>query len=257
MKKIFIIPDITEREETSKLAQMYSLGYEYNDFYVPEILDDENRKQEICEAYQMSYVPEFATLHGAFFDIVPFSLDEKIREISALRIEQSIQIAKKIGASAVIFHTNYNPFLNSDVYIKNWVEQNTCFWSDVLDQNTDINIYLENMFDFSPDILRKLSERLYKYKNYGVCFDFAHAVLSKTNPKIWAEQLGKYVKHIHINDNDLVSDLHLAWGEGKINRQMFYECYDKYMDGASVLIETSSLKRKQSSLETLKAEGFI
>ena len=82
-------------------------------------------------------------------------------------------------------------------------------------------------------------------------------MLSKTEPKLWAECLGKYVKHIHINDNDFVSDLHLAWGDGKIDRQMFYRCYDKYMQGASVLIETSSLKNKQKSLEVLKEEGFL
>ena len=174
-----------------------------------------------------------------------------------MRIEQSLKIARKIGVTAVVFHTNYNPFLNSEDYKENWIKQTVSFWSSVMEKYPDINIYLENMFDFSPDMLEKISEQLCRYENYGVCLDYSHAVLSKTEPNVWAERLGKYIKHIHINDNDLVSDLHLAWGDGKIDRQIFYSCYDKYMQGASVLIETSSLRNKQKSLEVLTEDGFL
>ena len=257
MKKIFIIPDRLEMEETLALTKSYSLGFEYNDFISPDVLDDEGEVQRICEMYKMHPLPEFCTIHGTFFDVIPCSPDARIREISNMRIEQSLKAAIKIGASAVIFHTNYNPFLNSKDYIEKWTNQNATFWSSILEKYSNINIYLENMFDLTPNILEKLSEQLCNYDNYGVCLDFAHAVLSTTHPKIWAEHLGKYIKHIHINDNDLISDLHLAWGKGKIDRRMFYDCYEKYMQGASVLIETSSMKNRIESLEKLKEEGFL
>ncbi|MBQ9701224.1 MAG: hypothetical protein IJV71_11480, partial [Lachnospiraceae bacterium] len=72
-----------------------------------------------------------------------------------------------------------------------------------------------------------------------------------------ARKLGKYVKHIHINDNDLISDLHLPWGAGKIDRQTFYECYEKYMSNATVLVETSSLQNIKKSLQVLEADGVF
>ena len=257
MKEILIIPDVNNLDADIKLAEKYSFGFEYNDFFYPDVLDDEKRLNEIIEKYKSYKLPEYSTVHGAFFDVIPFSVDSKIREISMLRIEQSINVALKLGAKAVVFHTNYNPFLNSPVYVEGWIKENVQIWSEVIKKHPDINIYLENMFDMTPDIMLRLSEELCVYDNFGICLDYAHASLGKIEPHIWAEKLGKYVKHIHINDNDLVSDLHLAWGKGQINRKLFYESYEKFMGAATVLIETSLMENKLNSIEVLKEEGFI
>ncbi len=257
MKQLLIIPDINNPKKSLELAHKYSLGYEYNDFYIPSVLDDRQIIQQIIDIYRQNELPHYTTIHGAFFDVIPFSPDAKIREISMLRIEQSIEAALMIGAKAVVFHTNYNPFLNTEAYIASFIRQNITIWSGVLERHPEINIYIENMFDTSPDIMEKLSEGLCKYPNYGICLDYAHATISKVEPRIWAEKLGKYVKHMHINDNDLISDLHLAWGDGKIDRKVFYECYEKYMPNATVLVETTSIENQKRSLEVLKAEGFL
>ena len=156
----------------------------------------------------------------------------------------------------VKLHNNYNPFLNSDGYIDIWLKENIKFWSEILVNNSDINIYLENMFDVTPVVLEKISKELSKYDNYGVCLDIGHVAISKASLEEWASNLGEYVKHIHINDNDLVSDLHLAWGDGKIDREVFYECYKKYMSKATVLIETSSVENSVKSIKKLCEEGF-
>lgn len=257
MKQLLIIPDKCHTEECLQLAKEYNLGFEYNDFFMPDVLDDEEKTKDIIRHYKKNCLPEFTTLHGAFFDVIPFSPDKRIREIADLRIEQSIRIAKELGAKAVVFHTNYNPFLNAESYLDTWIQNNIAYWSGVLKRHSDINIYLENMFDINPDLMVALSEWLCKYENYGVCLDYAHASLSDVAPEIWAEKLSKYIKHVHINDNDLVSDLHLAWGDGKINRASFYECYEKYMNGATVLIETTPMENKIQSLDMLKKEKFI
>lgn len=257
MKKFLIIPNREHLTECLQLASQYNLGFEYNDFFVPEMLDDEKRTEEVIGEYKQQLLPEYTTLHGAFLDVIPFSMDSRIKQIADLRIEQSIQTAKKIGAKAVIFHTNYNPFLNSKEYIKGWLENNVQYWKEVLERHSDLNIYLENMFDTTPDLMEALSEPLSVYSNYGVCLDYAHASLSKVQPELWAKQLGMYIKHVHINDNDLVSDLHLAWGDGQINRNSFYECYETYMKQATILIETTPTENKIRSLERLKKEGFL
>ncbi|MBQ7954150.1 MAG: sugar phosphate isomerase/epimerase [Lachnospiraceae bacterium] len=257
MKQVLIIPDRNNIKECLELAAKYGLGFEYNDFFMPDVLDDEKKIAKLTLEYKMQELPFYCTLHGAFFDVIPFSMDARIREIASLRIEQSIDVAKRLGAKAVVFHTNYNPFLNSESYVASWIEGNIAFWSGVLEKHADINIYLENMFDTGPDILEALSEKLCKYSNYGVCLDFAHASLSKAAPEIWAKRLGRFVKHVHINDNDGVSDLHLAWGDGVIDRQNFYECYENYMKGASVLVETSSVENILKSLEVLYREEFL
>lgn len=257
MRRFLMVPDIANPEKSIEIANEYALGFEYNDFYMPAVLDDEKKVQELVRRYQAVGVPEYCTLHGAFFDVIPFSADEKVKEIAELRIEQSIAVAEQVGAKAVVFHTNYNPFLNSEVYVAGWLEQNTVFWSKILERHAGIHIYLENMFDRTPDIMEALSENLCNYENYGVCLDYAHAALSDVRPQVWAERLGRFVKHVHINDNDLVSDLHLAWGDGKIDRQGFYESYERYIKQATVLIETSSLENLRKSLAVLEEEGFL
>lgn len=257
MKQLLIIPQQDALEEYLSVAEENKLGFEYNDFFLPNLLDDEEKSKDVIAKYKACELPKFTTLHGAFFDVIPFSVDKRIREISDKRIRQSIEIAKELGAKAVIFHTNYNPFLNSPAYVDSWIRINAEYWGGILQEYSDINIYLENMFDTTPNLMAALSEQLCGYANYGVCLDYAHASLSKVAPEVWAERLGKYVKHIHINDNDLVSDLHLAWGDGKINRESFYQCYEKYMKGASVLIETSAMENIKKSLEMLKKENFI
>ncbi len=257
MKQLLIIPDRKHIEKSLQLSREYSLGFEYNDFFQPRILDDEKQCAEIIGGYKKNSLPEYCTMHGAFFDVIPFSPDLQIRDISIKRIQQSICAAKNIGASAVVFHTNYNPFLNAPEYVENWIKQNADIWGAILEEHSDISIYLENMFDTAPDIMKALSERLVQYTNYGVCLDYAHASLSPTQPRIWAQTLGKYVKHIHLNDNDLVSDLHLAWGTGKINRNEFYEIYQKYTPDASILIETTAIEKQEKTLAVLKKEGFI
>ena len=257
MKQLLIIPKQDELKEYLSVAEEYKLGFEYNDFFLPDLLDDEEKLKDVIAKYKACELPKYTTLHGAFFDVIPFSADKRIREISDRRIRQSIEIAKELGAKAVIFHTNYNPFLNSSAYMESWLQINAEYWSGILKEYPDINIYLENMFDTTPDLMVALSEQLGSYANYGVCLDYAHASLSDAEPVVWAERLGKYVKHIHINDNDLVSDLHLAWGDGKINRESFYRCYERHMQEATVLIETSAMENVKKSLEMLKKENFI
>ena len=257
MKQLLIIPDVNNIEETLKLARQYNLGFEYNDFFAPNVLDDEEKQNNICEKYKAQGLPDYATLHGAFFDVIPFSIDERIREISMLRINQSIQVGRKLGVKGVVFHTNYNPFLNSESYVDSFIKQNIDIWGKLLRDNPDVNIYLENMFDTTPDIMEEMAKELSSYDNFGICLDYAHAALSKVAPNIWARTLGRYIKHIHINDNDLVSDLHLAWGDGQIDRNVFYDAYHTYMSQATVLIETSSHENKVKSLEVLSREGFL
>lgn len=68
----------------------------------------------------------------------------------------------------------------------------------------------------------------------------------------WIETLSPYVKHIHINDNDLTQDLHLTLGDGKLDWDKFLEYYNVYFSDCSVLIETTLPENQIKSLEFLK-----
>lgn len=157
----------------------------------------------------------------------------------------------------MVFHTNYNPFLNSPKYVDEWIEKNAVCWGRVLEEHPDIGIYIENMFDSSLEIMERLAEKLSGFGNFGICLDVAHAALTNVPLREWVQALGRYVRHLHINDNDLKSDLHLAVGDGRIDWDEFYSLYDEYLDGASILIETSSLENQKRSISRLCADGFL
>lgn len=257
MRNLLIIPDINHMEEIENLATSYHLGYEYNDFYKPDLLDDETKSNTIMNTYLSHHRPDFCTMHGAFYDVIPFSVDKRIQEISNHRITQSLDQARKLNAKAVVFHTNYNPYLNHPDYISNWIDRNAKYWSQKLIEYPDINIYIENMFERSPELLVELSKRLSTHENYGVCLDYSHATLTDVSASVWAEKLTKYIRHIHMNDNDLVRDLHLAWGDGKIDRFKFYECYEQYMPDVPIVIETNSITDIKRSIDTLMGDKFL
>jgi len=255
IKKMLIVPDPEQMEKSIELASRYECSFEYNDFYLPKVLDDEKKTEELISKYHaQEKLPKGCTMHGAFLDVTPFSDDPKIVEVSDLRIEQSLCIAGKIGAKAIVFHTNYVPNFCVDYYCDNWVERNYLYWKEKLEKYSDINIYIENMFDMSWGLLEKLAKRLSEYPNFGVCFDYSHAHAFGDASQIenWVKALSPYVKHVHINDNDLTADLHLALGEGKIDWKRFKTYFETYFPQASVLIEVKDLAKAEASLEFIR-----
>ena len=252
MNNFLIIPDRYNIEKSLEIAGKYGFGFEYNDFFNPDILDDDTKTGEIINDYKKYSLPSHCTLHGAFFDVIVFSSDSRIREIAELRIRQSLDVARRIGAGGVIFHTNQSPQLTSPAYINGWHDKNLEFWSRILPDYSDIDIYLENMFDSSPDMLSELAAGLSSFSNFGVCLDYAHAEVFGGGADCWVEKLAEYVKHIHINDNDLQNDLHLAVGDGKINWERFKEHYERHFRDCSVLIEVNGIEKQERSAEYLK-----
>ncbi|MBQ8281436.1 MAG: TIM barrel protein [Lachnospiraceae bacterium] len=251
--KLLIIPDSENLSAYIELAGKYGCGFEYNDFFLPDVLDDSEKCDKIIAEYCVGNIPQYCTMHGAFLDVTVFSDDRKIKAVSDERVEQSLLLAEKIGAKAVVFHTNYMPNFLQDTYRENWVERNRLYWKEKLNNHPEINIYLENMFDTDPELLASLAEKMQCESRFGICFDYAHAHVFGNQGEIekWAVKLGKYVKHVHINDNNFISDLHLAVGDGFINWELFKELYSKYFPKASVLVEVRGEEKIRKSLEFL------
>ena len=253
--KLLIIPDRTDLTGYCELADKYELGFEYNDFFAPAVLSDEDRLAEIQNIYLGCHeLPDYCTSHGAFLDVTVFSDDPLIREASDLRVNQSLEIAEKVGAKGVIFHTNYIANFKLDSYREGFVRRNTEYWSRKLKEHKNLNIYIENMFDDDPELLAGLAAGLADNENFGVCFDYAHAHVFGNPEDIdrWVKSLAPYVKHIHINDNDFCQDMHLAVGDGKIDWKRFKAYYEEYFSRASVLIEVNGLDKIRRSLEFLR-----
>jgi len=238
-------------EEYLELAKLYNAGFEINDFFNPQLLDDIERQQAVIERYQAVGLPEGSTMHGAFLDVTVFSNDPKIRQVSELRIRQSMEIGRTLGVKGVVFHSNWNPMVYGEVYENQVVDRTVECFARMLEEYPDIEIYLENMFDSTPRILLEISRKLAVYSNYGICLDYAHANVYGTDVSEWVRELAPYVKHLHINDNNLQQDQHLAVGSGDIEWKKFRIYCQELFSDCSILIETTKLEDQKISFEYL------
>ena len=253
MKSVYIIPKREQIEESLRLSKKYNTYFEYNDFFMPEVLDDEEKKKELIAFYKS--LPRKRcqdTMHGAFLDVTLHSSDKRIREVSELRVRQSMEIAKELGIRGVIFHTNLIANFKDSSYLKNWVNANAAFYRKVLSEYPGIYVFVENMFDLEPDMLLELAQEMKEEAYFGVCLDYAHASISKVPAGKWLEVLKPYIKHMHINDNDLKEDLHQAIGQGCIDYQEYTRFMKEKQLEVSVLVEMNTVEEQDSSLAYMR-----
>ena len=253
VQQLLMIPDPEQPDRSLSIARRYACGFEYNDFYTPAFLDDNEQVDRRITFYSAKKSCGADTMHGAFLDVTVFSDDPHMIRVSDERVVQSLEIARRLGVRAVIFHTNFIPNFHTESYCRNWIERNEVYWAKKLEEYPDVDIYMENMFDMTCGLLTQLAQRLSGYSNFGVCFDYAHAHAFGDSSQIenWVQNLAPYVKHIHINDNDLYDDLHLALGDGSIDWKQFKYYYETYFSQASVLVEVKDLDAAERSLEYL------
>lgn len=253
MTGLYLIPSQQILKESADWIKEQDVFFEYNDFFMGEILDDKKKQLKIIENYA-KIRNDFSkdTMHGAFLDVTVHSSDERIRNVSHLRVRQSMDIAKEMGLRGVVFHTNRLQGFREKNYLKNWLETNERFFRTICEEYPGQQIFMENMFDEAPDSLAELAVHMQDVPNFGVCLDYAHAAISGTPAEEWIKQLAPFVKHMHINDNDLKNDLHEPVGSGKIDWLQFTEYMKQYKVTATVLVEVTGIEKQRKSLEYMK-----
>lgn len=268
MSRLYLVPDRKDIEQMCALASEYGCAFEYNDFFLPKVMDDAGEQENIIadySKYREGFVGEhFAkkafsadTMHGAFLDVTIHSEDPLIAGASMLRIRQSMEIAKRIGLKGVVFHTGRLAGFRTADYLRNWRERNAVFFTEIAQQYTGQQIYMENMFDESPDILAGLAEKMRDVKNFGICLDYAHAMIfSRCSAREWIDTLSPYIRHMHINDNDLENDLHLPVGAGRVDWPEFDRLVRQYRIEAPVLVEVNGYEAQKESLRYMKRHGI-
>jgi sugar phosphate isomerase/epimerase len=250
-KNWLIIPDFERREESAKLAQAYDAGFEYNDFFQPYVYENDAEIKRRVEAYKaLDRDRSNDTLHGAFLDVVISSDDAFIAEYSKKRLRQSMDIGRELSVKGVVFHSGLVPGVTTSIYLNNWLERQEAFYREICRDYPEITVYLENTQEYGPKLLLPLIERMSDCQNFRVCLDYAHAAISKTPVEDWVTELGPYIDHMHVNDNDLKVDLHQTPGEGKIDWWKYALLTAGFKD-ASVLVELGGIERQRKALEYL------
>ena len=257
MNELYLIPDFDRIEDSVELSRLYGAYFEYNDFFIPSLLDDEKWVENRIDFYKkLDRDRTRDILHGAFLDVTVHSEDKRIRDVSAFRIRQSMDIAAELGIRGVVFHTNQIPNFKTPGYIRHWVDSNKDFWMMLLCEYPALEIFVENMFDEDPDMLWHLAMEMQEQERFGICFDYAHASVFGQNIEEWTDKLLPFTKHIHINDNNLNVDMHQSIGKGAIDWHQFNRLIKQSRTYSSVLIEVNGLQKQEESLQYMKKYGI-
>jgi sugar phosphate isomerase/epimerase len=158
------------------------------------------------------------TFHAPFMDLSPGAVDEKIREVTAFRLSQVMDLVPYFHPRAIVVHPGYDRWrFDSDVAL--WLENSLLTWKPLAERAEGLSVILalENVFEEDPSILWRLLETLHS-PYLGYCLDTGHGQLFSQVPIVqWIEVLGPRLVEVHLHDNHSQADEHLPIGHGEIN----------------------------------------
>lgn len=194
------------------IARQYGLGLEIAEYCTAWNLDDKFSETDAEVRKKMEGIPN-RLLHAPFNELFPCAIDPKARELAAYRYRQAIRLAKQYGASKVIIHGGYNPWIYYPVW---YTEQSVLFWKAFLKEDPGVQIVLENVLETEPDMLLEIIRGV-DDPRLRMCLDIGHVnAYSKTSVMDWLEICAPYISHFHIHNNDGSWDTHNALNEGSI-----------------------------------------
>ena len=122
MSKIFVQPFLSGFDDLLTYAKEHSCNIEIASFAFADVLD--SGWQNVLEDYKnkLQDFKGIVSVHGAFQDLILHSRDKNISEVAKSRYIQNLEIAKALKAKYIVFHGNFNPLINHESYIRNWIE---------------------------------------------------------------------------------------------------------------------------------------
>ena len=239
-----LFKNITEYEA---LCEKYGLNYELLEFSMGNAAVGAENYYKNCGRVK--------SIHGAFIDVNPGSSDAAFRELSEKRCSESCDLAMRLGAENVVFHSSCFPFLRG-AYIESWAARCADFYMRLAEAYPSLTVLIENSFDVDPAPIKMLTDKI-SAKNVGVCLDIGHVNYSRASVGEWFEALGERVKYLHLSDNGGVYDDHLTLGSGNVEWEEASRLAEYLPAQTPVTLEVGGVESIEASVEFLKANGFF
>jgi sugar phosphate isomerase/epimerase len=112
-----------------------------------------------------------------------------------------------------------------------------------------IEVGLENDVEKSPELLVRVVKAV-NSPSLQLCLDVGHLhYLSSLAVSDWVKQMGGYLKHVHIHDNDQKADRHWPIGKGTFEFEAFYSSIETRGSNVTLSIEVEdSMEVKMNDL---------
>ncbi|HSR10045.1 MAG TPA: sugar phosphate isomerase/epimerase family protein [Thermodesulfobacteriota bacterium] len=230
--------------QTGLQPEIYFSGAVLDRISMPDV-------ERTSEALARARVP--VTFHGPFMDLNPGAVDDRVREITALRFRQVLDLAPYFHPRVIVLHPGYDRW-RYDGDIDLWLEKSLLTLRPVVEAagKASVKIALENVFDENPSALRTLLDTV-DSPHLGYCMDAGHANLfSSMRPAEWLDVLGPRFMEIHLHDNDGQADDHLPLGRGNIDFSGLFSCIRAKGLNPVYTIEPHEMEYLLPNLETLE-----
>ena len=240
----------TTAPDASQLAVQYGLGIEIAEYCTAWNMDDEFTATDAVVREKLEGI-ERKVLHAPFNELFPCAIDRKARALAAERYRQAIGLAKTYGATKVVVHGGYNPWIYYPVW---YTEQSIIFWKEFLREDPGMEIVLENVLETDPqwllDIVKGVGNPRLK-----LCLDIGHVnAYSKIPLNDWLENWAPHISHFHIHNNDTSWDTHSPLTEGTIPMKDLLEKAYLLCPDATFTLE---LMEAEASVKWMAETGLI
>jgi len=182
------------------------------------------------------------SIHTPCFDLNPASINPRIREEVFEHYRESLDLARKVGANAVVVHLGNR----SDMKLR---QDESLTWTIQLlkrvlkiAENYRILLLAENT-DYGDLSMVKDEEQyrkvIYKFHSpfMKAILDTGHANLNGIPMVRLIKRLGRRLGSLHISDNQGDKDAHLPPGQGSINFKLIFNALDNIQFNGTVILE--------------------
>lgn len=240
----------TIASDAEQVAKEYGVNLEIAEFCTAWNMDEKFDEVDKDLQKKMEGISK-SLLHAPYNELFPCAIDKKARALAAERYRQAIDLAKRYGASKVIIHGGYNPWIYFPVW---YTEQSVLFWKEFLQEDPGVEIVLENVLETEPewllDIVKGVDDPRLK-----LCLDIGHVNAYSKIPVVeWLESWAPYISHFHIHNNDSSWDTHNALDDGNIPMIELLLRAEELCPNASFTLE---LMEDRPSMVWLEENGLI
>lgn len=235
--------------DDAAIARQYGLGLEIAEYCTAWNMDEKFLETDAAVQKKLTGI-EKRVFHAPFNELFPCAIDPKARELAASRYRQAIQFAKNYGATKIVIHGGYNPWIYYPVW---YVEQSVLFWKAFLKEDPAIEIVLENVLEREPawllDIIKGVND-----PRLRLCLDVGHVnAYSNISVMEWVATCAPYISHFHIHNNNTTGDTHSALNDGIIPMKEFLKQAENRCPDATFTLE---VMEAEPSLRWLMEEGI-
>ena len=185
------------------------IGVEIQDFTEPNLSNDDIEKLILEYSQLFKDFKGIKALHGPFLDLSPSSPDIDIRRVSYRKYLRTIKAATRLQMDYIIFHSQINPYLNTQSLIDLNNQQCKEFWQEIMAESLDFKgiVLLENIFEETPELLKERVEKI-ELPNVKIILDVGHARLGSVSLEKWIKEFKDYLEYVHLHSNNGIHDQH-------------------------------------------------